>query len=239
MKPEIERLYQAIDATWPAAHIHSKDGWTLRKGEGGGKRVSAATTDDLQASITTMEEAQASLGQPPLVMVRHGQEGLDTRLQHAGYPVIDPVRLYLAECQALAQSPPPVTAFVIDGAPTKSQAEIWATDGIGPGRLAVMDRCNDPKCTLLGRSNDTPVGTAFVACDGDIAMLHALVVLPAARRQNLATHMMWAASSWALDHGAKWLSVLVVKDNAPANALYASLNMEAVGEYHYRIHPSA
>jgi len=36
----------ALAATWPAARVWQQDGWTLRDGAGGGKRVSAASADD-------------------------------------------------------------------------------------------------------------------------------------------------------------------------------------------------
>ncbi|MEL6679458.1 MAG: GNAT family N-acetyltransferase, partial [Pseudomonadota bacterium] len=40
---DLSRLYDAVEATWPAAHMWQQDGWTMRDGAGGGKRVSAAT----------------------------------------------------------------------------------------------------------------------------------------------------------------------------------------------------
>jgi hypothetical protein len=45
---------------------------------------------------------------------------------------------------------------------------------------------------------------------------------------------MRTAAHWAQDHGAKRFSVLVTEANTAANALYASLAMEIVGQYHYR-----
>ncbi|MBT0957347.1 GNAT family N-acetyltransferase [Alphaproteobacteria bacterium KMM 3653] len=237
--PTPARIYDAIDATWPPAEAQSIGDWTVRRGAGGGSRVSAATTTNEAADIAQMEQAQTALGQTPLVMVRQGQTTLDTALQGAGYTVKDPVRAYAIKAADLAQDPPKVTAFIVQGAPLTAQKEVWTLDGIGADRLAVMDRCAQPKCTVMGRYKDRPLGTAYLAADGDLAMLHALVVAPAARRQNLARHMMWAAASWAQDQGATWLSVVVTKANAPANGLYTSLGMSPVGDYHYRQHPSA
>jgi GNAT superfamily N-acetyltransferase len=111
---------------------------------------------------------------------------------------------------------------------------LWADGGIGAGRLAVMDRVCRPKTALLARSGDRPGAVAFVAVDGDIAMLHALEVSPAARRRGIGRRVMEAAASWAVANGANWLSVMVTKANLPANALYQSLCMQEVTTYHYR-----
>jgi len=77
-----------------------------------------------------------------------------------------------------------------------------------------------------------------VGMRGTAAMLHALGVLPAARRRGLAAHMPRAAARWAAARGAAMLDVLVARDNAPARALYASLGFEPVGQYRYRTKPA-
>ena len=43
-----------------------------------------------------------------------------------------------------------------------------------------------------------------------------------------------AAGAWAQDNGAETLALLVTEANAGARALYASLSMGVVGQYHYR-----
>ena len=37
--------------------------------------------------------------------------------------------------------------------------------------------------------------------------------------------------------GADWLTLMVTRANAPANALYAKLSMPPVADYHYRRAP--
>jgi len=129
-----------------------------------------------------------------------------------------------------------VAAFSI-WPPLAIQAEIWATGDIGPARLAVMARVTGPRVALLGRVQDAPAATAFVACDGDVAMLHALVVLAPARRQGLGRCLLHAAAVWARAQGAAHLAVLVTQANTAANALYATAGMTAVTQYHYRTAP--
>ena len=113
--------------------------------------------------------------------------------------------------------------------------EIWAQGGIGPERLAIMDSVSAPKQLLLSRAGDRPAGAAFVGIDGDIAMIHAIEVLPHFRRMGSATLLLEVAARFASEHGAEWLSLAVTRANAGANALYKKHGMQECGAYHYRI----
>ena len=70
-------------------------------------------------------------------------------------------------------------------------------------------------------------------------MLHALEILPIFRRHGLGRHLLIAAARWAQAQGALDLLLVVARANLAANALYASLGMGIVGQYHYRIRPAA
>ncbi len=237
--PTVQTLYGVTAATWPAASAARVGPWTIRAGLGGGSRVSAATAegpftaDDLPAA----QAAMTALGQPSQFMIRSGDGALDDLLSAQGYIVKDPVNLYAAPVSALTTlRPPPVTSFQI-WPPLAAQAEIWAAGGIGPARLAVMERAPEPKTTLLGRVGDRPAGTVYIGIHAGTAMIHGLEILPAYRRRGLARHLMHAAGFWAADHAATHLSLIVTRANTAANALYASLGLTLVGQYHYRILP--
>lgn len=230
-------LDTVLEATWPAAAMHRAGPWLIRDGQGGGKRVSAATAaaDWQPADIATAEAAQTALGQPALFMIRPGEDALDAALAARGYGVIDPVVAYAAPVAAVADpAPDPMAAFA-HWPPLGITADIWASCGTDAARLRVMDRATGPKCVILGRHNDRAVGVAFVAMHGTTAMLHALEVLPAQRRQGSAHRILRCAANWAQDHGANQLSLVVTTANTGARALYASLNMQIVGQYHYRM----
>jgi GNAT superfamily N-acetyltransferase len=209
----------------------------MRHGAGGGKRVSAATLHDVGASLRNMETAQVAAGQSALVMVRDGEKALDHALEARGYQVIDPVTLYAASTAELAQTPPLVTTFVTEFPVLQVLKDLWQEGGIGPARIAIMNRAKGPKCALLGRTDDSLAGAAFVAIDRNVAMLHGLEVRETFRRKRVGHYIMGAAATWAQDRGAKWLAVAVTQANVPANKLYASLGMSIVGHYHYRIKP--
>ena len=230
-------LMQAMEATWPAAETRRLGPWTIRDGRGGGKRVSAATAEDSvgYGDIEQAEAAMIALNQPCLFMIAEGENALDSELQARGFAIIDPVVLYSVAVSDLTSAPiPPVSAFTI-WQPLAIMADIWAAGGIGAARLAVMDRAKDPKTGVLARHADQPAGAAFVAIHENTAMIHAIEVAPAHRRKGVGANILRTAAHWAQDRGAANLGLAVTHANAGANALYASLGMAVVGQYHYRI----
>lgn len=227
-------LYDVIDATWPAARFIKAGPWTLRDGQGGGKRVSAATTDQNFADIDQAVDGMSQLGQPPLFMIREGQDWLDTDLEGRGYAIIDPVIAYAIQVADLTDVPVPRVTALPHWEPLAMTREIWTAGGIGPARVAVMDRARGPKTALLGRHADKPAGAAFVAIHNHVAMLHALEILPHQRQQGMGKWFMRAAAVWAQQNGANLLTVICTRANTGANALYTSLGMQPVGGYHYR-----
>jgi GNAT superfamily N-acetyltransferase len=208
---------------------------SLRDGQGGGKRVSAATADAIIGpdAIESAEAGMAELGQSPLFMLRPQDEALDQLLAERGYQIVDPVVILTASLERLTdQKIPPVTTFCI-WEPLAIMAEIWAAGGIGPARTDVMRRAAR-KTAVFARWKNKPAGVAFVAVDGDIAMVHAVEVLAAQRRQGVAGWIMRQAALWARDQGATSMAVLCTKANTGALALYDRLGFEARTEYHYR-----
>lgn len=234
----IERILQAVDGTWPAAEEIKVGIWTLRQGDGGGKRVCAATTEASRVEPKEIEEAEAgmrAMGQSALFMLRPGQEELDDALAARGYAVLDPVNVYACDVGMLTDKPiPRIMVFAI-WEPLAIMNDIWDKGGIGPARRRVMERVQGPKTGLLSRFNEQPAGTAFAAIHNGVAMVHAVEVLPHQRGLGVGSWMMRSAAFWAREGGAETLSVLCTKANIGANALYSSLGFKIVGEYHYRI----
>lgn len=228
--------FEVIDNTWPAARFERLGPWMLRQGQGGGSRVSATTAcaPFTPADIDRAETAMRDMGQKCLFMVRPGDDDLDAALQVRGYGVVDPVTIYACPVDRLTDLElPRVTVFSI-WEPLAIMTEIWAAGGIGPARLAVMHRARGPRTGLLARHRDKPAGTAFAAIHDGTAMVHAVEILPHQRRQGMGGWIMRGAAHWAAGQGAHTLSVMCTRANTAANALYASLGMEVVGQYHYR-----
>lgn len=230
-----DRILRAMEATWPPASARDADGFRLRDGQGGGQRVSSATAlgPVTDAQIDAAEHAMRDMDQTPLFQLRPGDDAIDAMLDARGYTKRDETVMYHLPIAALTDKPiPRVTAFTI-WEPLAIMNDIWATDGIGPSRRAVMARAK-LKAGVFGRWNDKPAGAAFAAVDDEVCMVHGLVVLPDQRRQGVAEWIMRRAAFWAQDQGATLMTVLCVADNAPANALYRALGFTEAGRYHYR-----
>lgn len=226
----------AMEPTWPPATTAQVGPWLIRRGDGGGKRVSAAsalrpaTADDLPMA----EAAMTALGQGLLFMLRPEDAALDQMLAAQGYGVVDPVVIYAAPSARLAALPLGAIAAIPHWPPLEIARDIWAEGGVGTARIAVMDRVSLPKTAILGRSSGRAAGVAFVAATPDVAFLHALEVRPALRRQGTAANMVKMAAKWAVLHRVEQLALAVTEANGPARHLYASLGMVVVGSYHYR-----
>lgn len=239
--PGAARLHAATDVTWAPAAVLEQGPWRLRRGEGGGHRVSAATALAPEAAepeaLAAAEAAMRGWGQRPLVRIREGEAALDASLAARGYLQIEPSLLMIAPAAPLASGDPRGLGAIRSAAPLAIQREIWAAGGIGPARLAVMERSGPPRVFLLARAGDRPAAVAFAAADGAVAMLHALLVPEAFRRRGLARGLTAAAAAWAVGQGAAWLALAVTRGNAPARRLYEGMGFRVAGAYHYRALP--
>lgn len=226
-----DELYAVMDHTWPAAATKRQGPFTLRDGQDGGKRVSAATCEG-DWTAADIDAAEAAMDEP-LFMIRPGNESLDAALGARGYHAVDRTVAYAAPVADLVAELPPLTAFP-HWPPLAVATTLWEEGGIGPRRIAVMDRVAGPKSVILGRISDRPAGVVFVAKHGPVAMFHALEVGPRFRRHGLGRNLLRACANWAQDEGADTLSLLVTERNTAARELYASVGMGVVGNYHYR-----
>lgn len=235
--PDQDALFAAVDATW-RPYSQTKIGpWTIREGRGGGKRVSAASTQNsvTQSHIEQAAEVMAGLGQTPLFMIQGEQDTLDGQLESAGYSIIDPVDILVAKSNDLAEYDQSELDAIFTPEPIAILAEIWADGEIYKPRLDVMRRVSGTKTCILGRRADKPVGAAFAAIQNGIALVHAVEVKPSARRQGVALRMMRAAAWWAQQNGAEFFGCLTTSENTPAQTLYRKMGMEVASHYHYRI----
>ncbi len=234
--PRPEAVFAAVAATWPTAQSWRAGAVTLREAPGAGSRVNAATAAEGwgEADIAAAEAEMARRGRPSFFMLRPGEERLDALLDARGYARVDPTLVYVAPVEALAGTALPGASFAI-WPPLAVQEEIWAEGGIGTARRAVMERAGVPKVSILGRHEDRPAGTVFVALDQEFGMVHALAVRPGLRRRGVGGRMMRAAAGWARGQGAEWLGLVVTEANAGARALYESLGMVVAARYHYRV----
>ncbi|MEM7523834.1 MAG: GNAT family N-acetyltransferase [Pseudomonadota bacterium] len=232
-----DRIFDALEVTWPPAECVERDGWRLRRGLGGGKRVSAASSLRPDSEIDVAVGAMAEWGQDPLFQIRAENEDLDDRLAARRFQIIDRTVLRAGKAESLLDDKPETARILRGDGRVALMEEIWAEGGVGPGRLCVMDRATGPKSYLMARLGDRAAGVAFVAADGDLAMIHAIETVHALRRKGAARMILAAAARFAVEHGATELAMAVTEANEPANALYRSLGFDIVAGYHYRSAP--
>jgi len=234
--PTEAEILQTVDATWPAARYFKSGPFTVRLGQDGGQRVSAASANGpaSAAEIGEAERAMLALDQARLFMISGQDSALDTALETRGYSVKDPVTMFAAPVEKLAMHDPKGVRVIRAEAPLEVMKDIWAAGRIEKGRLDVMSRAKGPKTYLLGRADDRPAGAAFVAMHGKSAMLHALEISPVHRRKGLGLSLTAAAAAWAAEHGAETFSLIAVTANQAACGLYRHLGLQEVGHYHYR-----
>ncbi|PZX18861.1 acetyltransferase (GNAT) family protein [Palleronia aestuarii] len=238
MSLDPSRCRPLIDATWPPAAMSTLGPWTLRDGAGGGKRVSAATTEGEVGAedIAAAERAMQRGGQAVLFSVGAHQDDLDRLLEERGYSRLDPTRLLQCPVERLLDTAPAPGGVAV-WPPLQIQLDLWRAGGVGAERIAVLERVGGPRSTFLGRVGNQPAATAFVALHENVAMLHALEVRRDLRRQGAAAALVRRAAAWSAEAGARLFTALVVEANAGANALYAGLGFTACPCYHYRIRP--
>lgn len=231
-------LFEVAEATWPPERRFQEGPWTFRQSNGGGKRVTAASCDHKVslADIHVAEAKMEAMGQQVLFTLDPDHE-YDSILAENGYEMSDPTQLYHCDIDILAsRQVPSVTAFPI-WPPLQLARDIWADGGIGPDRVAVMERAQCERTAILGRVNDRAGGVVYAGLHKGCVMIHALEILTGQRRFGLATSLMIAAAQWGAARGATSFALLVTKQNAGANALYTSLGMAAQDGYHYRVKP--
>lgn len=173
----------------------------------------------------------SGFGQTSIFMVRDGEAALSDKLEAKGFRYASPTIVFVLPSDAL-ETPAPMAAIPC-ALPLAYQREIWEAAGIGPARLAVMERVAAPKSYLLARHEDRPIGTAFAAVAEGQVMMHALEIMADKRRVGGASRLTAKAAAWGRSHGAKSLVVLVEERNERAVAFYRSLGMAECARYAY------
>ncbi|SEH84356.1 GNAT family N-acetyltransferase [Paracoccus alkenifer] len=229
-------------ATWPAAEYVLAGGLVVGRGGGGGGRVSCARRleadglqpgGDIGADVDAAEARHRAWGQPALFAVEREDAALAHALRRRGYTETEPTLILSSPVAPLCEPEiPRVTAMEL-WPPLAIQRELWMACDVGPERQGVMERVQTPKAAIIGRMDDRAAGACFVAAQGEVAMMHALAVLPQWRGRGLGAWMVRRAAQFARAQGAVQLGLSVTEDNAVARAFYARLGFSEIGGYSY------
>lgn len=240
--PSPSTLFAALDATWAPARRVAVGAWVVRRGAGGGNRVSSVWPKGdpgrpLDAAVAEAVAIQQGWGEAGLFQIGPEDGALEAALDARGWRAFDHTVMMTADPAAVAAPGLSGRMAVHVRCPLVVVDEIWDGDGVGPARRAVMARTPAPKEVFLLREDDRPAAAVFAAVAGGVAMLHALAVAPAFRRRGVAASACAAVGRWAVAQGAHTLALAVTEANAPARALYRKLGFETVLRYHYRAAP--
>jgi GNAT superfamily N-acetyltransferase len=225
---------------WPAAETLGRDGWLLRHTPSLTRRRSNSAlplADDPDPAL--VEAFYARRGARALVQVSPAEVriGLDAELARRKWTCEGATDVLVAEAGAVlaATAPGRVT---LSERPEAGWLAAWAAceeradaDEHAP---AVLARIEPPAAYARARSD---LGVGLAVCERGWAGLFCMATAATARRRGIASQVVHALTTWAVERGARRLYLQVHSANAPAHGLYARAGFTRSHGYHYRAAP--
>ena len=237
----LSAIERAAVRAWPALETGSIDGWLWRYSGGGSQRANsvsplAFTGTDAEAAIDEAERRYRARGIAPMFQVCDvcAPADLESRLQARGYRVREP-------CTTLAKQIAP-RALPPDVEVGTAMTEAWLSvylAGITESRRrtapAILAGVPAPRALLLLRLDGEPASVALGVVAHGVVVAECVATLARFRRRGASARIMTALEAWGAKEGATVAALQAVAENAPAQALYASLDYRQVSGYHYRM----
>lgn len=241
MTPAIghERIRGIVERTWPAPETLRMPPWKIRRGLDSGNRTRSATATGpvTKSDVKAAESKMREMGMAPVFMVWDRQGDLDGELERLGYERFEETDVLAADIDSIPE-PKAGRAVTADGPfPVSALKRLWREEGIGPGRLGVMEAVSMPKRYFLGRVDDRAAGACFAAIDQEVLTLHAVAVSERFRRRGLGRAITESAARWGRLNGAALMMLMVLRSNSAAKSLYQSQSLRPCARYHYRKQP--
>jgi ribosomal protein S18 acetylase RimI-like enzyme len=242
----IARLEELCADAWPAQVDRPLGRWRLRAAGGyTGRANSALAVGDPGVPVPAALDAVRAFSRehaiPARVQVPIGSPW-DTAVAAQGW-VLDAGHEAGAEVAVLVG---PLTAGTPDPRvelPERPSAEWWrlgaGRQGPTPAQRHVLDPGGEPRTAfaLVRDTGGTAVGQVRATVVEDHLHLSWLEVVPAERRQGLATLLLRAVGAWGHGHGARWGVLQVALKNTAAIALYEGLGYVEHHRYRYLVPP--
>jgi ribosomal protein S18 acetylase RimI-like enzyme len=240
-------------------------GWAVARSGGGTRRANSASalgpdaTLDA-ATVSAIDALYAEVGLPTIVRVTTLTPGADAMLDAAGFAPAEGATRTLArlfpgdgrdpdgKADATTRSAPhdrPPTGprpspgngeVMLGSAPDTAWIAVRRRLSLAEGRGAddqVAPALRLAVPAVFARMGDAAV--AYAAFVDGVAVIEAVAVDPARRREGLARTMLAALLDRARDAGMDLAALQVMADNAPAIALYRALGFgHDLHDYHYR-----
>lgn len=121
-----------------------------------------------------------------------------------------------------------LTVGTLGGDEIEGAVALWERAGLtrpwNDPRADIRLALASPSSTILaGRSGGSLAATVMVGCDGHRGWVYYLAVRPESRGRGWGRQMMRAAETWASQHGAPRLNLMVRAENAGVRAFYEAL----------------
>ena len=244
-------LEEVAAAGWVAPASRWLGRWLLRAAEGWtGRANSVLPLGDpglpLDAALAEVTRWYADHGLPARFTVpTPGREPLGTALGARGWTAYNPTSVYTADLEVVlrdwpAGRAPAGLAAAVEPAPSEEWLGLYHYRGgteLPPVARAVLAGARDPGFVVL-RLDGRAVAIARASVDDGWVGVTAVEVDAAHRRLGLGSAVMRASLDWAAGRGAGAAYLQVADENAPAQALYATLGFARHHGYHYRLAPT-
>ncbi len=229
---------------WPPKETARVEGWLLRAGGGGSRRINSARTlffekqGEVARAIHRVEDWYRKRGLPPCFAITDQVApcDLDRCLEAAGYGLRTPTRVLTRPVGAHGPSLPHAVELV--GRPRNMVLDVlaerhWDTR-LRAGRAAIYERIRRPWTFGLCFAGNEPVAVGCCVVVGEIAVLHSFRTVPAARGRGFAFSVLMRLLEWAAGMGAREAMLQVEKTNLAAASLYERTGFRPCYHYHYR-----
>jgi GNAT superfamily N-acetyltransferase len=239
---DLMRIERAAVRAWPALETAPVAGWLWRFSGGGSQRANSVspldfTGADVEAAIAESEDRYRARGAAAMFQICDvaSPADLDQRLAGRGYRLQEPCTCLAKE---LAPSLAMPTGIEVAAQPGPEWLGVYCA-GITPSRReaapAILARVPAPAAFLLWRQYGVPVSVALAVASDGVVIAECVATLSAYRRQGASERIMRGLEAWGVAHGARLAALQAVAANQPAQALYAKLDYQRVGGYHYRV----
>ncbi len=229
---------------WPSLQSVLYDGWLLRFAGGYTRRANsvqalAAGAAPVEEKVAWCEAQYRAQGLPTIFKITPCTQpaALDAVLEARGYRREAETDVLSAPASALhaAACGPDITIM---------SREAWLgacaqfnRKGADAHRhhQAIVQAIVPPVCPVVAWSQGRPMAMGLGVLERGTVGIYDLVTDAAHRRQGHATRIISTIFAWAAAHGAQGAYLNVLAENAPAQALYATLGFRPSYRYWYRV----
>jgi ribosomal protein S18 acetylase RimI-like enzyme len=245
----IERVERLAYRAWPAAEVESCGGWQLRFTHGVTHRANsvwpngAGDSLSLQQKIASAEAFYAERERAAIFQICPASEPpqLDALLEARGYTRGRETAVQIASIAGVlarageAGLPTTLGESCDDRwlAVYRETGDVERDDTLRRGEI--MRRIQPAAAYAIAWNGNTPCAVGSAACEDGWVGVFNMATAVAYRRKGAARAVVRVLAEWARDAGATDMYLQVMRDNAPALALYQRLGFRTLYGYHYRL----